>query len=279
MFIVIGALLICVGIGLIWFHIPYSPTKREFLRDVAALSATESPFTGEVFTEEDFATFPPIIREYIARCGYIGKPKMSYMKAEYKDIAFRQSRNGPPLRIDYTQYNFAREPSRLAFIDSSLFGIPFEGYDYYSGGKGGMKGVIGKAITLFNQTGEKMNEACLATYLAECLFVPSSLLRGYITFEEVGERRVKAVIEYYGISVSGIFSFNEAGEMISFMTSNRSVANADGTFEYVKWSALCGDYRLSESGVRIPTRFSAVWNYPDGDFVYFDGEIFDMNYN
>lgn len=91
-----------------------------------------------------------------------------------------QSQSGPALSIDYTHYNFTNVPSRLAFIDSSMFGILFEGYDYYINGNGGMKGVIGKAIQLFNQTGAEMDEACLVTYLAECFFIPTSILQGYI---------------------------------------------------------------------------------------------------
>lgn len=39
------------------------------------------------------------------------------------------------LTIDYTQYDFAREPARLAFIDSRLLGIPFQGYDYHLDGR------------------------------------------------------------------------------------------------------------------------------------------------
>ena len=49
----------------------------------------------------------------------------------------------------------------IAKINSQcMFGIPFEGYDYYSDGIGGMKGVIAKVITLFNQTGTDMDKAC-----------------------------------------------------------------------------------------------------------------------
>ncbi|MDY3917602.1 MAG: DUF6544 family protein [Candidatus Limivivens sp.] len=51
---------------------------------------------------------------------------------------------GHTLKIDYTQYNFIHEPCRMALIDSSMFGIPFEDYDYYQNGTGGMKGVIAK---------------------------------------------------------------------------------------------------------------------------------------
>ncbi len=42
---------------------------------------------------------------------------------------------------------------------------------HYLDGKGGMKGVIAKLFTLFDQTGEDMDRACLATFLAECMFL------------------------------------------------------------------------------------------------------------
>ena len=278
MFIALGILLICIGIILIWFHISYSPLKHQFTRDVSRLMADRTASANEIFTIGDFENLPPIVQKFISYCGYIGTQKMSFMTAEFRDVAFMQNQNGPALLIDYTQYNFINVPSRLAFIDSSMFGVPFEGYDYYLGGKGGMKGVIGKAIQLFHQTGKEMDEACLVTYLAECMFIPASLLQGYITFEEINELQVTATIENNGIAVSGIFTFNEAGEMISFATGNRAIAKSDGTFEYVRWSALCSDYQLSENGIKYPAIFQAVWNYPEDDFVYFDGIISKISY-
>ena len=156
---------------------------------------------------------------------------MSYLKMEYRDVDFMQDRTGPALKIDYTQYNFVSEPSRMALIDSSMFGVPFEGYDYYQNGIRGMKGVIAKGITLFNQTAR------------------------------------------------GIFTFNEQYEYVSFTTNDRAVANTDGTKVYIPWSAVCGEYCVSESGIKYPTKFKAIWNYADGDFVYFDGVISTVSYD
>lgn len=101
---------------------------------------------------------PTAIQKYIQNSGYIGSPKMSYSKTEFHDVDFCQGKSGPTLKIDYIVYNFANEPCRMALIDSTMFGVPFEGYDYYQNGKGGMKGVIAKVITLFNQTGAKMTK-------------------------------------------------------------------------------------------------------------------------
>lgn len=279
MFSVIGVLLVLIGMILIWFYIPYSPVKSDFRKDIDALmSENQLQTSNEVFTEEDFNSLPVVIRKYIQSCGYIGTPKMSYLKMEYHDVDFSQGKNRPTLIIDYTQYNFINEPCRMALIDSSMFGIPFEGYDYYQNGTGGMKGVIAKAITLFDQTGADMDKACLVTFLAESLFAPAILLQEYITFEEISDFEVRATITCGGQKASGIFTFNEWYEMISFTTNDRAVAGTDGSMEYVPWSALCKDYQLSENGIKYPTKFQAVWNYPDEDFVYFDGIISEVSY-
>jgi len=254
--------------------------KKQFKKDISSLiEKYSSDKNGDTFTKEDFAHLPVTIQKYIENCGYIGKTKMSFMKMEYKNVDFSQGKDGPILKIDYTQYNFVKEPCRMAFIDSSLFCIPFEGYDYYQDGVGGMKGVIAKFITLFNQTGPEMNKACLATFLAECLFAPTILLQDYITFEEINEFEIQAVIKYKEQTASGIFTFNKDYEMISFTTKDRTIAEKDGSMTKMPWSALCSDYKLFENGLKQPTKFQAVWNYPDKDFVYFDGSIHKISYD
>lgn len=279
----IMVILICAAVvilvAIIWFCIPYSPLIADFEKDVNEMT-DEGVLFGEtdVFRESDLEGLPTAIRRYIEKCGYLGQRKMNLVRMEYRDVAFSQGKNGPKLTIDYTQYDFVKTPARLAMIKSSMFGIPFQGYDYYRVGKGGMKGVIAKLITLFDQTGDEMDKACLVTFLAESMFAPSALLQDYVEFEEIDDKTVKATITAYGQTVSGVFSFNEEYEMISFTTNDRAVVGSDGSVEYVPWSALCGEYKVGENGIKCPTKFQAVWNYPDGDFVYFDGTINSVEY-
>ena len=279
----IMVILICAAVvilvAIIWFCIPYSPLIADFEKDVNEMTDEGVSFgETDVFRESDLERLPTAIRRYIENCGYLGKRKMNLVRMEYRDVAFSQGKSGPKLTIDYTQYDFVKTPARLAMIKSSMFGIPFQGYDYYRDGKGGMKGVIAKLFTLFDQTGDEMDKACLVTFLAESMFAPSALLQDYVEFEEIDDKTVKATITAYGQTVSGVFSFNEEYEMISFTTNDRAVVGSDGSVEYVPWSALCGEYKVGENGIKCPTKFQAVWNYPDGDFVYFDGTINSVEY-
>ena len=272
MFVVLGVIVTIIGLLMIWFNISYSPLKKQFRKDIDRLTAENKLETnGEVFTEKDFEDLPMPIRKYIENCGYIGKPKMSYLTMQYKDVDFKTGKNGAKMKMDYTQYNFAKEPCRMALDDASMFGVPFQGYDYYENGKGGMKGVIGKLITIFNDTGDEMDRACLVTFLAESMFVPTVLLQDYVSFEQISDYEVRGSITYKGQTVGGVFKFNKDYEMESFVTTDRKD-------DKTPWTALCSDYEVADSGIKVPTTFKAVWNFTDGDFVYFDGKISSIAY-
>ena len=192
---------------------------------------------------------------------------------EYKKVDFSLGQNRPKLKIDYSQVDFGNAPVRLAFIDSKMFGIPFQGYDYFVNGKGGMKGVLAKSFQLFDQTGEQMDKAALVTYLAEIIFLPEALLQDFVSFNQLDSHRVESCIEYKGVKASGVFYFNDAHEMICFSTDERSQTASDGSVENIPWEAQCREYKLYSDGIKRPSIFRAVWKYPDQDFIYFDGKI------
>jgi hypothetical protein len=277
MVIVIVVLICFFGSIAVFFSIPYSKTHTEFIsiRD-RVLKDTAKDF--EVFTEEDVSHLPYPVKKYFYYCGYIDTPKMYTMKAVYKDVKFLFGKGKPTNIIDYIQYNIANEPARIAYIDSSMYGIPFEGLDSYTAGNGSMKGVIAKLFTLFDQTGETMDKASLVTFLSECLIIPNAALQSYITWEEIDDLHAKATISYYNRTASGIFAFNEKGEMLSFTTNDREAAATDGTSEKVKWSVVLSEYKETK-GIKKPTGFQAVWHYDDGDLLYFDGKGVVVEYD
>ena len=260
-----------------WFNIPYSPIRNRFKKDLTKQIQLSESFLREaseaVYAKEDFKSLPPLIQTYLEKCGYIGSPRKSILQMEYKKVDFSLGQNRPKLKIDYSQVDFANIPVRLAFIDSKMFGVPFQGYDYYIEGKGGMRGVLAKLFKLFDQTGKEMDKACLVTYLAEIIFLPEAMLQDFVTFNQIDCHTIEARIEYKGVTASGKFHFNDVCEMICFSTDERGQSASDGTFEYIPWEAQCQEYKVYSDGIKRPTIFRAVWKYPDQDFVYFDGKI------
>lgn len=276
--LIIFALIVLV---IFCFNIPYSPFKNQFKKDLTKQIQLSESFLREaseaVYAKEDFESLPPLIQTYLEECGYIGSPRKSFLQMEYKKVDFALGQNRPKLKIDYTQVDFANAPVRLAFIDSKMFGVPFQGYDYYVNGKGGMKGVLAKSFQLFDQTGEQMDKAALITYLAEVIFLPEALLQNFVIFNQLDSHRVEARIEYKGVKACGIYHFNDAHEMICFSTDERGQSSSDGSIENIPWEAQCQEYKLYSDGIKRPTIFRAVWKYPDQDFIYFDGKISCVN--
>jgi hypothetical protein len=281
MWISLGIIFIILGGAILFFHIPYSPTRKEFSQLEKQLIQAAGVSAGvadkAVFTEQDIADLPQPLQRYFRHCGYIGTPKMSYMKAIFNQTDFRMDRNKPSGHIGYSQLNTVKEPHRIALIESYMFGIPFQGLDSYLNGQGAMKGVIAKAATLFNQKGAEMDKACLVTFLAESLMFPNAALQSYVKWEEIDSLHAKATISYWDTTASGIFTFDEDGKMLSFTTEDRSVTESDGTMTQLSWSAFMKDYK-NRNGLLQPDTLQAVWHYPEGDFLYFDGKDIDIRF-
>lgn len=262
---------------IVFWHVPYSKTKAEFQRLASVLHKGAPAAQNKVFTKEDWAELPPPVRKYFETAGFTGMPKMSSMKAVFRKVDFILSPSKPAITIDYTQYNFIEQPARIAFITTSMYGVPFQGLDSYVGGEGGMKGVLGKTFTLFNQRGGEMDQASLVTFLSEVMLLPSAALQSYITWKRIDDLHAEAIISRYGITASGIFSFRENGECSSFTTEDRTAIGMDGSKQKVKWTAYMDTYSMIR-GVRQPTHLKAVWHYEQGDLVYFDSDNLQLEY-
>lgn len=274
---VIALLMGVLGLVMTFLSVPYSKTQAEFISLTKEMLQDVPKYSG-VFTEEDISRLPYPVKKYFRYCGYMNMPKMNSMKAEYRNVRFVFGRGKHPFTIDYTQYNCAEEPARIAYISSSMRGIPFEGIDSFIAGKGSMKGVLAKLIILFRQGGKTMDKASMVNYLSECLIFPNAALQDYITWEEVDTLHAKATTSCFGGNVSGIFAFNDTGEMVSFTTDDREATSADGKSKKVRWSIILSDYQETDK-IKKPTGFQAIWHYETGDLLYFDGENVSIEFD
>ncbi len=264
---IIGTLLVIIGI-IIFLCIPFSPTRNDFNSIVERKIKEANGLSEEVFTETDIQMLPLPVQRYFRHCGYLGTPKMNYMKASFVDVDFIMSPTRT-VKIDYQQLNLVSKPERFALISSSLYGIPFEGLDSYQNGKGSMKGKLTKIITLFDQRGENMDRSSLVTWLSECLLVPNAALNDFIIWKPIDDTNARATITWEGIRVSGIFNFSPEGELLSFRTSERVAVDMKGEVTRADWSGYFQDYH-PVNGILQPKIMKSVWHYLDRDSVYFN---------
>ncbi len=267
--ILIGVIFILLVFIIVYLMIPYSPVKKEYRSIVGELFEVNK-MPKSIITETDLKALPEVIQKYFIKNGYVGIESASIIKFDFKDVEFSMGVNKPNVKIDYTVYDFTKEPTRVALIDSKMFGIPFQGIDICKDGKATMKGILAKHIILFNTKFDIID----SSYLSECMMHPSLALQESITYKQIDDYSVEAIIRKNGSKTTGTFYFNENYEMTHFVDEKRLSSD---TNTYEKWSAVVSDYKVV-NGVNRPTKFQAVWNFSDGDLVYFDSENMKISY-
>jgi len=250
----------------VFFLLPFSPAKAQFHK--AAGKAEIAPDVPELFTEEDIANLPAPVQRYFRHCGYVGAPKMAYLRASLRDVAFVMSES-KTINIDYQQYNCTERPERFALISSRLGSIPFEGLDSYQDGRGSMKGVLAKVIPLFDRRGQAMDRACLVAWLAECLLAPNAALQDFVAWEQLDETHARAGISWQGVDAGGVFCFADSGELLEFRTGDRVAVDMRGRETVAEWSAYFSDYH-AVNGILQPGVIQSAWHYAEGDCLYFN---------
>lgn len=266
--LIIVLIVVVVSI-IIYLLIPYSPVKMAYWNTVEKFTK-EYQLSKNIITEDDLKELPDVLQKYFINNGYVGIKSASAVVFDFKNADFSMGINKPNVKIDYLVYDYVMEPTRVAFIDSKMYGIPFQGIDICKDGKGSMKGVIAKHIKLFETDFVFID----SSYLAECLMHPSLALQDNITYKPIDDYSVEATIKKNDAETTGIFYFNENYEMISFEVDKRYCSD---TNTYEKWSAITTDYK-EINGVNVPTKFQAIWHYDSGDLIYFDSNGMEISY-
>jgi hypothetical protein len=251
--------------------------ERIYQAEVAEELSRHPVGSPGVITEQDIARLPPPVQRYFRAGGFIGQPHTLNVRLHWREMRLKRSHEAGWMALSCQQFNSVPEPMRIAFMQGRLAGvIPFEGRDKYQQGHGNMLIKLMKVLTLGESKGTYMDESALVTVLSEALMAPSFALQGYMTWEPVDARSARAQLTHHGITVGGTFHFNDADELVRFDTSDRW---QDGTPpKKIPWSAHLEGYRVAQ-GLRHPTRVSATWHEPGGDFTYVEGTIASIEFN
>lgn len=277
-----GAILVGIGLFIVLLlvgiqQVMEGVTIKKLFSEEVSEELVKVKFPAGVFTEEDLLKLPEPIQRYFRFAGFLGKEKMSTARLTFHEVDFINGNRN--LKLFSEQYNFVGEPARIVYMSSKLFGIlPFEGRDKYQRGQGYMTGKLAKFIELFNETGPEMDQSALVTFLAEVLIVPNCALQTYITWEALDENNVQATIFHQGLRASGIFTINDAGEFVMFRTNDRYMDQGNGSYKQVPWRIEVVGYQ-EQQGLRLPERVQGIWEMPEGDLIYFDGELSGIEYN
>ncbi len=250
---------------------------QKIFRDKVTRRLDSLPEPG-LLTEEDMLHLPPPVQKYLRITGAVGKPRITHIRLVFKGSMKRNLRSGwMPIRS--VQYNFFDEPSRFFYIRSKVAGIPFDGLHAYEGTEATMQIRVASMFRVADAKGEKMSRGETVTLFNDmCFMAPSTLVSPDIRWETPEGNRTRAWFTQGPHEISAELEFNEAGELVGFISGDRYLCEDGKTYLSFPWSTPTGNYREVD-GRKIPGYGEAVWHLPEGPFCYARFHLEEVEFN
>ncbi len=231
-----------------------------------------------VLTGQDMSHLPACVQKYLAYTGAVGKSKTQNMCIEFDAEMYRKP-DDKPMKSYSVQYNFYGNYSRLFLMKASKMGIPFRALHIYKEHQATFQVKVAELFKVVDIKGEELTKAETVTLLNDmCIFAPGNLIDKRLTWDEIDSLSTKVTLTNGKYIVSAILYFNEMGELINFVSDDRSALQDDGTMKQVRWSTPVSAYQELE-GRKIPTVGKTIWHYPEGDFTYGVFRLKSIKYN
>ncbi|GAB6155974.1 hypothetical protein JCM17380_47260 [Desulfosporosinus burensis] len=230
----------------------------------------------EVVSENDLNGLPSPVQNWLQNSQVVGKEKIVSARTK-QEVTLRLKENQPWMNAQVEQYFRTEEPGFIWTVDikmAPLFHIV--GRDKYTEGRGNLLIKLLSLKTVADGSGKEIDQGTLLRYLAEIMWFPTAALSEYIQWEEIDSSSAKVTMSYRGVSASGVYTFNEKGEILSFVAQR--YGDFDGEYRMETWSCEMKEYKEFE-GFKIPSQGYITWKFKTGDFEWYNFEVKEMEYN
>ncbi|HOQ10399.1 MAG TPA: hypothetical protein PLG09_09780 [Syntrophomonadaceae bacterium] len=228
-------------------------------------------------TSENLHNLPDCVQHWLRNSQIIGRERIHKAMIRQKG-QMKTSPEGKWMPFAAVSYYNVDQPgfiwhARVNFAP----GVKLLARDKYFSGIGSMLIKLMGIFPVVNlNNNEEINQGSLLRYLAETVWFPSAAVSSEIRWEEIDPYTAKATMEYKGVTGSGIFKFNDRGEVVEFK-ANRPRAVGDH-FELTPWSIYLTEYHCFD-GIQIPSKGEVIWELAGGDFNWFQFEVQEAEYN
>ena len=251
--------------------------RAEYERDVGQRSADR--VTPGLVGEADLAPLPESVRRYLRVVGVVGQPKILKVRARWEG-RIRSGPDAPWMPFTAEQHNFLGEPSRFFLMHARRSGLPVDVYHAFRDGSASMRVRLLSMLPVARASGPEFTQAETVTLFNDLvLLAPAGVVDADIRWEPLGDGEVRGHYSAGARRVSAVLSFNEAGELVNFVSEDRLAASPDGAeLTRQQWSTPVGEYRAFGSR-RAPTRGEGKWHPAVGDFAYIELELVELEFN
>lgn len=255
-----------------------STSKKIFQQKVSDEFGFQPLRNESILSKEETTHLPACVQKYLVYTGTIGKSIPQNVYIEFDANMYRKP-GEKPMKSKSTQYNFYSSYSRLFLMKASKMTIPFRALHVYKNEQATFQVKVAELFKAVDVKGEELTRAETVTVLNDmCIFAPGSLTDKRLSWVEIDSLSAQVTLSNGKHSVSAVLYFNEMGEMVDFMSDDRSALQDDGTLKLVRWTTPVSNYKEID-GRKIPTQGKTIWHYEEGAFTYGEFTLKNINYN
>lgn len=230
----------------------------------------------EVIRQADLEGLPRPVQNWLQYSQVIGKERIVTARTK-QDITMRLKENQPWMKAQAEQYFRTDAPGFIWAVDIKMAPLlHIAGKDQYIEGRGNMLIKLLSFITVANGSGKEIDQGTLLRYLAETVLLPTAALSDTIQWEGIDSNSAKATMSYKGVTASGVFKYNEKGEVLNFVAQR--FADFDGVYRMETWSVDFKEYN-ELNGFHVPSKGDITWKLKTGDFYWYHFNIKEIEYN
>lgn len=238
--------------------------------DWRAMRTDRKP-AAEPVEADDLETLPEPVARWLQMSDVVGKrPPTEVRLGQVGEM--RTEPEGAWMPVEAEQA-VGVHPPRFLWTASVRMGrfVYLSARDRYIDGESSMRIDVYSLVPVVDASGRKIDQGALVRFLAESIWYPSAALADYVEWQPVDDATARATITYGGIEATGLFQFNDEGEVVGF-AADRYFHRPDGaTKERWRVDVDPGSYETRD-GVRVPTEAVVSWKF-DQVFPWYRVEI------
>ncbi|MFN8135287.1 MAG: DUF6544 family protein [Bacteroidales bacterium] len=225
-------------------------------------------------TESDLLPLPEPVQQYLRYAGVVNKPKVKNFRVVFEGEMRSKGKDWFPFTT--VQYNFFDEPTRLFYMKGKMFGLTVPGYHRYIEAKATMDIRLFGLFSVVAESGAVLDKTETVTLFNDmCLLAPATLIDKRIQWKPVDSKSVAATFTNHGISITAMLYFNEKGQLINFLSNERTALPENKQYPF---TTPVYEYKSIDNR-NVVSNGDAVYDYPDGKFVYGKFRLKEIAYN
>jgi len=242
---------------------------KRFNDQVKELFSRSPRLDDKYFSYDQLKGLPKPVKEYFMHVLPEKQPYISYVRLKH-DGWFRTDPGKKRMEIKGEQYFTAAKPGFIWRGKTSLF----TARDMYIADQGRLVVSLFSLFKVADEQGPSVDQAELLRWLGESVWFPTNLLpRENLHWTAIDNSRARLTLDYSGISVYYVITFNENQEIVRFETERYM-----GDKGLKPWIGEVSEYTEIQ-GVRVPSVIEASWDLDGGMYTYGRFRVKQMEYD